>query len=179
MNHGSSDKRRQLLVYGGLGAAAALAGGVAAWWQLAPRPSSDRAVDILYAQTLEGLDGRSYAFEQWRGRRLVVNFWATWCPPCVEEMPELEALRQEFDGRAQFVGIGIDSATNMQKFVQKVPVSYPLLIAGNVGTELARELGNASGGLPYTVVIDEKGSVLHQYAGRIKAETLRDVLASS
>src|SRR5690606_19791758 len=101
MNHGSSDKRRQLLVYGGLGAAAALAGGVAAWWQLAPRPSSDRAVDILYAQTLEGLDGRSYAFEQWRGRRLVVNFWATWCPPCVEEMPELEALRQEFDGRAQ------------------------------------------------------------------------------
>ncbi|OVZ56584.1 hypothetical protein CDO44_20395 [Pigmentiphaga sp. NML080357] len=171
-----SSKRRQLLLYGGAGVAAAVLGGGVAWWRLSPGAASDRAVNILYAQTLEGLDGRSYPFEQWRGRRLVVNFWATWCPPCVDEMPELDMLHKEFANEAQFVGIGIDSASNMQKFVQKVPVGYPLLIAGNVGTELARELGNTSGGLPFTVVIDEKGAVIHQYSGRIKPDVLRGVL---
>ncbi|MDX3904928.1 MAG: TlpA disulfide reductase family protein [Pigmentiphaga sp.] len=159
-------------------AAAALGGGLA-WRQLAPKAASDRAVDLFYAQSLEGLDGRNYAFEQWRGRRLVVNFWATWCPPCVEEMPELDQLHQEFVNQVHFVGIGIDSAANMRKFVEKVPVGYPLLIAGNVGTELARELGNASGGLPFTVVIDEKGAIVHQYSGRIQPETLRRALVEA
>lgn len=174
-----SVKRRQWLLYGGVGVAAALAGGAAAWWRLVPALTSDRAVGILFRQTLEGLDGRSYSFEQWRGRRLVVNFWATWCPPCVDEMPELDQLHREFSQQAQFVGIGIDSAANMQKFVQKVPVGYPLLIAGNIGTELARELGNTTGGLPFTVVIDEKGEIVHQYAGRIKPDVLREALISA
>lgn len=168
--------RRRLLTYAGVGAVAAVAGGALAWQRLAPAPANDKAAKILFAQRLASLDGTEQALSQWQGRPLVVNFWATWCAPCVDEMPELDALQAELAQKAQFVGIGIDSAANMSRFVQKVPVRYPLLVAGNVGTELARELGNSSGGLPFTVVIDEKGAVIHQYAGRIHADTLRKVV---
>ncbi len=169
-------KRRQVFAYVGVGAVAALAGAALKWKMVAPQAASSQAMDVLFAQSLNALDGTPQAFSQWRGQRLVVNFWATWCPPCVDEMPELDELQQEFSGKAQFVGIGIDSAANMLEFVKKVPVRYPLLVAGNVGSELARELGNTTGGLPFTVIIDEEGKLIHQHSGRIKAETLRSVL---
>ncbi|WP_124078932.1 TlpA family protein disulfide reductase [Pigmentiphaga humi] len=168
--------RRRWLAYGGAGLAAAAVGVGLAWRQAG---QADGASDIFYTQTLDDLEGRAYKFDQWRGRRLVVNFWATWCPPCVDEMPELDALHRELAGSVQFVGIGIDSAANMRAFVQKVPVGYPLLVAGNVGTELARVLGNSAGGLPYTVVIDEKGAVIHHYTGRIKLDALRGALTAA
>lgn len=171
--------RRKAMVFVGAGAVAALAGGAVAWRGLAPQPSSDKASNILFAQRLSALDGSEQALAQWQGRRLVLNFWATWCAPCVDEMPELDALQAELGSRAQFIGIGIDTAANMRRFVEKVPVRYPLLVGGNVGTELSRELGNASGGLPFTVVIDEKGRVIHQYAGRIKVDTLRQAITQA
>ena len=168
--------RRRALTYAGVGALAAVAGGTLAWQRFAPGAAGDKAVNILFAQRLTGLDGTEQALSQWQGRPLVVNFWATWCAPCVDEMPELDALQAELKDSAQFIGIGIDSAANMKRFVEKVAVRYPLLVAGNVGTELARELGNTSGGLPFTVVIDEKGALIHQYAGRIHVDTLRSVV---
>lgn len=170
-------ERRRLLAYAGVGAVAAVAGGALAWQRLAPSAASDKAVGILFAQKLASIDGSQQDLAQWRGKRLVVNFWATWCPPCVDEMPELDSLHEELGQKAQFVGIGIDSASNMTRFVQKVPVRYPLLVAGNIGTELSRELGNSSGGLPFTVVIDEKGKVIHQYSGRINVDNLRKVIS--
>ena len=172
-------ERRRLLTYVGVGAVAAVAGGAVAWQRLAPGAASDKAVGILFAQRLAAIDGTQHDLAQWRGKRLVVNFWATWCPPCVDEMPELDSLQAELSEKAQFVGIGIDSAANMVRFVEKVPVRYPLLVAGNIGTELSRELGNSSGGLPFTVVIDEKGTVIHQYSGRINVADLRKVISEA
>src|SRR3546814_17822458 len=86
----------------------------------------------------------------------LLNFWATWCPPCVKEMPDLEALHQKHR-QAHFVGLAVDTAVNVRKFGEKVHVSYPLLIAGHGGIKLMRELGHKNGGLHFTVVFDKNG----------------------
>ncbi|GAA4329989.1 TlpA disulfide reductase family protein [Pigmentiphaga soli] len=167
-------RRRHLLAYTAAGIAAAALGGGLAWRRLAG--GGDGPVDILFAQRLDGLDGTPQPLSQWRGRPLVVNFWATWCVPCVDEMPELDRLQGELQNHVQFIGIGVDSAANMQKFVQKIPVRYPLLVAGAAGAELSRRLGNEAGGLPFTVVIGADGKVALRSLGRLHIDQLRATL---
>jgi thiol-disulfide isomerase/thioredoxin len=105
---------------------------------------------------------------------MLVNFWATWCPPCVEEMPELNGFDAEFRARGlQIVGIGIDSASNIREFSDKTPMSYPLLVAGASGLELVRRLGNTSGALPFTVIVDRAGQVTWRTLGRFRTAELR------
>lgn len=102
-------------------------------------PASDEAVETFLRTQLPDPDGTQINFAQLRGKTVVVNFWAPWCGPCVEEMPDLNALHKEYTGRkVEFVGIGIDSANNIQQFIKKIPVSYPLAVAGFAGTELAQ-----------------------------------------
>lgn len=139
-----------------------------------PIAAEPAAVTNLFAQSLPTLTGTPQALSHWRGKRLLVNFWATWCAPCVEEIPELSALQAELGANTlQIVGIGIDSLTNIQEFSQKFQVSYPLYVGGMGGSELARQFGNQAGGLPYTVLIDANGSIMKTYLGRLKLEQLR------
>ena len=171
---------RRALLYGGVAVGFASLGGWLALRRYSPEPVSAEATSLLYGQTLPDAAGGSLDLASLRGKTVVLNFWATWCPPCVEEMPELAGLHREISGRnALVVGIGIDSASNIQAFAEKGQYPYPLLIAGMAGTELARQLGNASGALPYTVVIDADGRVIDRKLGRIKLEDLRaSVLAT-
>ncbi len=106
----------------------------------------------------------------------VVNFWATWCGPCVEEMPELERLSKTLPAGA-VMGVAIDNPTNVREFLQKTPVTYPIALAGLDGTELMRELGNTAGGLPFTVLLDAKGNVLFRKMGKTNEAELRGQLA--
>lgn len=131
--------------------------------------------DVLFRQTLPDLVGTAQDIAQWRGRPMLVNFWATWCAPCVKEMPDLDRLQAEFPGVA-FVGIGIDSAPNMVAFVEKVPVAYPLLEARSTGLELMRELGNRNGGLPFTVILAEDGRILRSIMGQVEPDEIRATL---
>jgi thiol-disulfide isomerase/thioredoxin len=104
---------------------------------------------------------------------LVVNFWGTWCPPCIKEMPELSALKSELAGKpVEFLGIGIDSAAKIAEFAVKVPVSYPLFAVGYQGIELGNALGNVGGALPFTVLIDRKGALVWQRLGVVDVEDL-------
>ncbi|MBE1212964.1 TlpA family protein disulfide reductase, partial [Salmonella enterica subsp. enterica serovar Enteritidis] len=96
--------------------------------------------------------------------------------PCVEEMPELSALAQEQKAKAKFVGIGIDSASNIQTFLGKVHVTYPIAVAGFGGTELGRQLGNEVGGLPFTVILNAQGEITFRKMGRVHADELREAL---
>ncbi|MBY4897398.1 TlpA disulfide reductase family protein [Cupriavidus sp. AU9028] len=156
---------------------AAIAGAVAGFLAFSPRPAADQAAEQLYRAELPDPAGQPVRFDALRGKTLVVNFWAPWCAPCVEEMPDLAALHQEYQGRnVEFVGIGIDSQSNIARFLEKVPVNYPLAVAGFAGTEMARGFGNAAGGLPYTVVIDPQGAVTLRKMGRISVEELRSAL---
>jgi thiol-disulfide isomerase/thioredoxin len=149
--------------------------------QVPPTPTGQPhgPVAQLFQQTMNDADGKPQALSQWQGKTLIINFWATWCTPCVEEMPELEALSKEHAGHGvQVLGIGIDSPSNIATFRQKVKVSYPLFAAGMSGTDLARDFGNKTGGLPFTVLVGADGQVKKTYLGRLKFELLKADLAA-
>lgn len=134
------------------------------------------AVAALFGTTLNDPAGKPEPLSKWQGELLVVNFWAPWCVPCVEEMPELSALA-EGHARAKVIGIGIDSPANIAQFASQHKIAFPLYTAGMNGTDLARNLGNASGGLPFTVVIGPDGQVKKTYLGRLKFEQFKADLA--
>lgn len=111
-------------------------------------------------------EGGEFGLADFRGRVLVVNFWATWCPPCVKEMPELDRLQRE-QGAAgvQVIGLAIDQPDSVRRFLQKTPVAFPIGLAGFEGSDLGRQLGNDGGGLPFTVVLGPQGQVAHRKLG--------------
>lgn len=173
--------RRGLLL--GVACLAAAAGGVFSWRRHAAREAARRAdeaaVTLFYQQTLPDSAGAVFRFEQLRGRQVVANFWASWCAPCVEEMPELSALAAEVSASGtRFVGVGVDNPEAVAKFAQKVPVTYPLVVANATGAFLAARFGNAGGGLPYTVVIGPTGQVKAKILGRVSIDSLREVIKS-
>jgi thiol-disulfide isomerase/thioredoxin len=136
-------------------------------------------VAALYKQTLPDAKGAATALAQYQGKALLVNFWAPWCGPCVQEMPELSALAAGEEGKKlQVIGIGIDSPTNIAEFNNKYKITYPVLVAGMSGTDLSRQFGNTGGGLPYTVLIGADGQVKKTYLGKLKFDELRKDLAT-
>ena len=142
-------------------------------------PGVTGPVAELLGKTLPDAKGVKTALDQYKGKAMLVNFWAPWCGPCVQEMPELNALAAgEASKKLQVIGIGIDSATNIAEFADKFKISYPLFVAGMEGTELSRSFGNNAGGLPYTVLIGADGQVKKTYLGRLKFDQLKADLAS-
>ncbi len=132
------------------------------------------AVDLLLGMTMPDAEGASVTLAQWRGRPLVVNFWATWCPPCIGEMPELSEMQREYaDQGLQILGIGVDTAANIRQFADKTPMSYPLLVAGPGGSELTRRFGNQMAALPFTAVVDREGRIRRRILGRFVNAELR------
>ena len=144
----------------------------------AAQPASQQSpVDQLWAAAVTNVDGKPQSLSMLKGHPIVVNFWASWCGPCVEEMPALSQLQREYKKKGiQFVGLGVDSDKNVQAFLQKVKVAYPVYVTGFGGADLARAFGNNAGGLPFTVVIDAKGNVRSTKLGQIDPATLRQTL---
>ncbi len=166
--------RRRWLAFGAL---AFGMGGFGAWVvsrRLMLGNADEQALDLLYGMTLPDALGQPVALAPLRGRALVLNFWATWCPPCIEEMPELNAIALDFRGHGlQVAGIGVDSAANIRQFWDKQPMQYPLLVGGTQSLELVRRFGNTSGALPFTVVVDAKGRIAWRTLGRFDTAALR------
>jgi len=141
--------------------------------------SDSQAVESLLKANIPDTQGQTHALSEWRGKVLLVNFWATWCPPCVEEMPELVDLQNSSEIKnLQIIGIGIDSPSNIQRFTKKFQISYPILVAGMEGSEIARALGNQAGGLPFTVLLDAEGRIRHTYLGRLNMNQVKADLAN-
>ena len=123
-------------------------------------------VNALLALSLADTEGQLQALEQWRGKVIVANFWATWCPPCVKEMPELDRFQREFAAKGwKVVGLAVDGPTPVREFLAKVQVGFDIGLAGFGGTELSQTLGNTVGGLPFTVLIDAQGRVRQRIMG--------------
>jgi peroxiredoxin len=165
--------RRALLALAGAGMAAAGVGAAVNWWRTAPSPTAV-STDAFFAASFPDADGAMQPLAQWRGRPLVVNFWATWCPPCVEEMPDLQRIRDAYRARGvEVIGLGIDNAAKIAEFRDRHRLTLPLLVAGAGGSDLNRALGNQAGALPFTVLIGADGRVRERHLGQVKPEQLR------
>ena len=160
----------------GAGVLAALGGAGLAWWRLQPlnvAPGTLGEGGALWAEKFTMPGGGELVMQSMRGRPLLINFWATWCPPCVEELPLLDRFYRENAANGwQVVGLAIDQPTVVRSFLQKMPLSFPIGLAGLGGTELGKSLGNLAGGLPFTVVLGSQGSVLHRKMGKVSATDL-------
>jgi thiol-disulfide isomerase/thioredoxin len=165
-------QRRTALAWG-VAAAAGAAGAGLAWWRLRPGQVRSEAESAFWASRFDSPTGAPLALQGWQGRPLLVNFWATWCPPCVEELPLLNAFYREQSGKGwQVLGLAVDQPAAVRRFLDRLPLAFPVGMAGLAGTELARSLGNPSGGLPYSVVFDRQGRVTHRNIGKLSAEDL-------
>ncbi|WP_274534896.1 TlpA family protein disulfide reductase [Rhodoferax antarcticus] len=119
------------------------------------------------------LDGATLPMASFRGQNLLVNFWATWCPPCVAELPLLSAFHNENKPKNwQVLGLAVDQPSAVKRFQAQNPLSFPVALAGMDGTEISRSLGNLSGGLPFTVVFSPAGAVVHRKIGRVSPDDL-------
>jgi thiol-disulfide isomerase/thioredoxin len=151
--------RKLLLV---LLALAAMASGMLArhWLNAAPAADPDLAIEF------PDPEGKSHRLDEWKGKVLIVNFWATWCPPCLKEMPEFVQLQNELGEKGlQFVGIAIDDAQSVRDFLASAPVNYPILIGEDGGADWAAGLGNLMNILPFSAVFDRSGRLVQVQAG--------------
>jgi thiol-disulfide isomerase/thioredoxin len=163
--------RRLVLTGAGIGAAAL--GASFAWRRLNP-PAASPVAQAFWARRFTGLDGAELDVARWRGQPLLVNFWATWCPPCVKELPEINQFYKEAKGQGwQVLGLAIDQAEPVKAFLQKTPLDFAIALAGPQGLGLVRELGNPAGGLPFSVVFDETGEISWRRLGVSSLDDLR------
>ena len=164
-------KRR--VVFGGVAVLAAIAGsGLALKKQ--PAGLDMETQQALWNAEFDTPDGQVLKMQNLQGRPLVINFWATWCAPCVEEMPLLDIFfRQNVAKGWQMVGLAIDQPSRVRQYLSQNAISYPIGLAGMTGTELGRLLGNEVGGLPFTVVLDGKGSLIQRKLGKLSAQEIQ------
>jgi len=167
--------RRDALLLGVAGIAAAAAGFLAGPALL--QIDKGRGEGILRSASFPDLADRTRRLSEWDGKVLVCNFWATWCAPCREEIPLLIAAQGKYGPRGvEIVGIAIDNAVKVRQFSASFNISYPVLLADAGGLDLMRQLGNSSGGLPYTVIADRRGALVHRKLGALKAGELDQML---
>lgn len=164
---------------GWLAAAAGLAlAGVGAGlaWRTSRRQSQmlSEAEHLFWQQQFKQLDGVALSTSSFKGKPLLLNFWATWCPPCVEELPLIDNFFTQNKLKGwQVLGLAVDQAAPVTRFLARSPLSFPVALAGFPGIEVSRSLGNLSGALPFTVVFGAQGEVLQRKMGKLTNADLR------
>ncbi|MDB5870447.1 MAG: Redoxin domain protein [Polaromonas sp.] len=165
------------MLYGGVATAAALAGAGTAWWKFQPHEAAPveqaQSAEAFWAMSFDSPEGKPLPMQSFRGKLLLVNFWATWCPPCVEELPLLDFFYQENkDKNIQVIGLAVDQPSAVRTWLKNRPLNFPVGMAGLGGTDLSKSLGNLSGSLPFTVVFGASGQLLHRKIGKVLPEEL-------
>lgn len=127
--------------------------------------------------SLPDLSGKQRNIKEWQGKVLVINFWATWCPPCLKEMPEFEALHTEYEKKGlQFIGIALDDAEPVKEFIASKKITYPILLGEDQGTKLAHDLGNIVNTVPFTVIVNKQGLVVKSQMGELSRKQLLEII---
>lgn len=132
---------------------------------------------VLYATVFPDLAGKPRALGEWQGKIVVLNLWATWCVPCREEIPIMIKLQEKYGERGlTFIGLAMDDQKPVEKYAKEMGINYPILL-GDIGLgEFGRRLGNANGGLPYTVIIDRSGKIIATRLGGVDENFLENAL---
>lgn len=161
---------RRAWLAGGVGLVAAAAGAGLAWRRLKP---VHNPADDLWTMRFARPEGGEFVMANLRGKPLIVNFWATWCVPCIRELPALQRFSREYETRGWSVlALAVDSPVPVLEFIAKFKLDLPVAMAGTGGLELMRELGNQQGGLPFSVVLGPDGRVRETKLGEMKYEEL-------
>ena len=126
--------------------------------------------------TFKNPNGGDISIAKFRGVPVLVNLWATWCAPCVKELPEINQFHDEFASKGwQVLGLAVDAPTPVRGFLEKLPLKFPVALAGLTGTDLSKTLGNAKGGLPFTVAFSAQGEPIWRKLGATHLEELREM----
>jgi thiol-disulfide isomerase/thioredoxin len=162
--------RRGLLA--GVGAVAAAGGAGWSWWrnQQAAEPALTDAA--FWSLSFARPQGGELLMSELRGHAVLLNFWATWCPPCIKELPGLDRFHRTHGDRLQVIGLAVDTLAPVQEFLKKSPVGFAIGMAGMEGIDLARQLGNDAGVLPYTALFDASGHMVKHKIGETTYDEL-------
>jgi thiol-disulfide isomerase/thioredoxin len=167
----AAPRRRWLLAAAGVLAAAGGAGW--SWWRSESANAAGSADDAgFWTLRFPRPEGGELVLAELRGRPLVLNFWATWCAPCVREMPELDRFHRAHGTRVHVVGLAVDTLVPVQAFLAKLPMGFHIGLSGMDGIDLARRLGNGAGVLPFTVVFDADGRIVQRKVGETNQSEL-------
>jgi thiol-disulfide isomerase/thioredoxin len=164
----------------------ALSGAGAVWFhdsERAARPPGNSVGTAngaaIHAIVLDDLHAHPRSLAEWSGRPVLVNFWATWCPPCIEELPLLARTSQSASNNLQIVGIAVDRRENVERFVKRQPIPYPVLISETGGVAISKSMGNRLGVMPFSALLSANGDVLVTYPGPLNADKIAQMQALS
>lgn len=165
---GKNFATRRRTLYGVAAAIAGLAGAGLGWWRYRPAPVETAVMSGVWGQEFDTPMGTRLALQSLRGRPLLINFWATWCPPCIEELPLLNSFYLENAAKGwQVLGLAVDKMEPVKAFLLHQPLAFPVALAGMEGLALSKTLGNQVGGLPYSVLIGADGTLLNRKIGKL------------
>ena len=138
---------------------------------------ASRGAEAIFAASLPDLQDKNQAISQWRGQVMVVNFWASWCEPCRNEIPEFIELQEKFRANGLvFIGIAVDQQERTAAFSKEIGINYPVLVGDMRALDLAGAAGNRQGALPFTVVIDRGGNIIGTKLGRLSRSKLESMI---
>lgn len=127
--------------------------------------------------SLQDLSGKPHSIAEWQGKVRVINFWATWCPPCRKEIPDLIKLQQEYAAKGVVViGIAIDDPEAVADYLNETKINYPVLMGTDEGIALARQLGNSVDAVPFTVIVDRQGIIKFRQPGEFSKEKIQEII---
>ena len=178
MTAGLSKRSMLLASLAGVGA---LAAGIMTANRQEKKENKEDQLAALWSLTLQTPTGAPLVLKTLQGKPLLINFWATWCAPCIEEMPLLDKFHLENhsvnNNGLQLLGIAADKSESVVKFLSKLPVQFPTAISGLDGIALSKSLGNVSGGLPYSTLISKNGSLLFKKEGQLTTNELKIIVS--
>ena len=127
--------------------------------------------------SLADLEGKQHPISEWQDKIRIINFWATWCPPCLKEIPEFIKLQNEFKTRGiQFIGIAIDDKQSVKEYLATQAVNYPMLLGNGQGSLLSRQLGNVFNAVPFTLIVNQQNQIIYQQPGEISREKILEII---
>ena len=159
-----------------IAAVLALAGGILARGFFSPVEQTSPTP--LPEFNLADVSGNQHNISEWQGKIRVINFWATWCPPCLKEIPEFVELQKQYAGKGlQFIGIAIDDQEPVEEYLAATKINYPILIGGVTGIALAQQLGNRVDAVPFTIVVNRQGQIIYRHPGEFSREQIMKIIA--